>query len=129
MIVLDASAAVEWLLGSRRGHRVDALVSVAGVVAAPHLIDAEVLSVIRRLVLTGALSADRAAMALEDWSNAPLRRYPLHPMLPSAFALRDNVSGYDALYLVLARTLGATLVTGDARLARAAVGHATAEVV
>lgn len=129
MIVLDASAAVEWLLGSKRGRQVDALVSAAGVVAAPHLLDAEVLSVLRRHVLTGALSADRAAMALDDLCNAPLRRFPMHPMLPAAFALRDNVSGYDALYVVLARALGATLVTGDARLARAATGHAAAQVV
>ena len=52
-------------------------------------------------------------------ARAPVRRFPLPPLLLGAWALRANVALRDALYVALARRLGATLVTGDARLARA----------
>lgn len=122
MIVLDASAAVEWLLQSPRGKRVDALVEADPIVAAPHLVDVEVAGVLRRAVLSGALDANRAGLALDHLAQAPLRRFPMAPMLSRAWALRHNVSAYDAMYLVLAQTLRATLVTGDGRLLRAAEG-------
>lgn len=124
MIVLDASAAVEWLLQTPRAWRVDTLVSAHPNVAVPHLIDVEVAGVLRRIVLAGALDADRAGLALDHLAQAPFRRFPMAPMLSRAWALRHNVSTYDAMYLVLAQTLGATLVSGDGRLLRAAQGKA-----
>ena len=129
MIALDASATVEWLLRSPRGLKVDRLVDADPILVAPHLLDAEVAAVLRRATLAGQLEAGRAALALDTLAASPIRRYPHGPMLRRAFDLRDNVSAYDAMYLVLAEALEATLVTADLRLARAALGRVPTAVL
>jgi len=128
-MVLDASATVEWLLRSPRGLRVDRLVDTDPILVAPHLLDAEVAAVLRRATMAGQFEADRAALALETLAASPIRRYPHGPMLRRAFDLRNNISSYDAMYLVLAEALDATLVTADARLARAALGRVPTAVL
>lgn len=129
MIVLDASAAVEWLLRSPRGRRVDALVEADPLLVAPALLDVEVLSVLRRALLGRALTERRAAEALDMLAQAPVRRYPHAPLLRRALDLRENVSAYDAMYVALAEALGATLLTGDARLLRALPSGTRAELI
>ena len=129
MIVLDASAAVEWLLRTPRGRLVDAHVAADPLLAAPHLIDAEVAAVLHRAALAGALSEPRALQALDDWAVAPIHRYPHPPMLAQVWRQRHNTSAYDAFYAVLAQTLDATLLTGDQRLARALAGTTRLQVV
>jgi len=52
-------------------------------------------------------------------ARAPFRRDPIPPLLAEAWELRHNVTQRDALYVVLARRLGAALWTADGRLARA----------
>jgi len=74
--------------------------------------------VLRRYDAAGELSAERAAQALEDLAGFPLRRYPHEMLLGRIWELRKNATAYDAAYLALAESLGATLVTRDARLAR-----------
>jgi len=87
--------------------------------AAPELIDLEVSSVLRRLVPTGKLPARRAELALADLVALPLRRVPQRPLLWRCWALRDNLTTYDAAYVALAEMLGVTLVTADASLSKA----------
>lgn len=96
---------------------------------APHLADAEVLHVLRRYVGRGVLSAAAGARAVRALAIVPLRRYSHEPLLERAWALRDNVTAYDALYVALAERLGATLLTRDARLAAAPGVRAAVEVV
>ena len=45
-----------------------------------------------------------------------LARYPHDLLLPRIWAMRDNLTAYNAAYLALAEMLGATLVTRDAAL-------------
>jgi predicted nucleic acid-binding protein len=90
---------------------------------APHLIDVEVAQVLRRLAVHGLLSASRARAALADLSALPLERHDHALLLPRAWALRDNLSIYDAVYVALAELLEAPLLTRDSRMARAP-GHA-----
>jgi predicted nucleic acid-binding protein len=80
----------------------------------------EVASVLRRLVRTSKVSAARAGLALTDLADLPLRRAPHRPLLPRIWELRANLTTYDAAYVALAERLGATLLTADGRLARAA---------
>lgn len=87
---------------------------------APHLIDAELGTVLRRHAHTGAISADQALTALSTARLLIDFRYPHTGRLAEhAWELRDNFSFYDALYVALAARLGIPLITGDKRLANA----------
>lgn len=117
MIVLDASAAIDWLLQTSTGQRIERRIySRNESLHAPHLLDVEVGQVLRRLVREGSVSASRAAQAIEDLLALRIARYPHFVMLPAIWQLRQNLSAYDAAYVVLAEELGATLLTSDRRL-------------
>jgi predicted nucleic acid-binding protein len=120
MIVLDASAAIDWLLQTAVGKEIEERIYSRGEsLHAPHLLDLEVAQVLRRLVREGAVSAPRADQAIEDLSDLRLTRYPHFVFLPRIWRLRDNFTAYDAAYIALAENLPATLITRDARLASA----------
>lgn len=117
MIVLDASAAVEFVLASRRGLAVSArIIPVRESLHAPHLIDLEVAQVLRRAASSGQASADRLRTALDDFRAIRLDRYPHDILLPRIWELRHNVSAYDAAYLALSEALSAPLLTCDSAL-------------
>jgi len=120
VIVLDASVMVDLLLDTARtaeAIRERLRVERSGF-AAPHLLDAEVGQVLRRFVLSGKLTSERALDALEDLAALPLTRYALTPLLVRAFALRSHATVYDAIYIALAEGLRAPLLTRDAALAK-----------
>ena len=118
MIVLDASAALDWLLQTAAGQRIEQRIySHRESLHAPHLLDLEVGQVLRRLVREGAVSAQRAEQAIEDLLDLRIARYPHFVLLPRIWQLRHNLSAYDAAYVALAENLGARLLTRDARLA------------
>jgi len=124
VIVLDASAAVDWLLQTSAGQRIEKRIySASESLHAPHLLDLEVTQVLRRLVREGTVPATRADQAVQDLLDLRVTRYPHFVLLPRIWQLRHNFSAYDAAYVVLAEKLGAALVTRDGRLA-AASGHA-----
>jgi predicted nucleic acid-binding protein len=124
MIVLDASAAVDWLLQTPAGQRIEnRIYSRNETLHTPHLLDLEVVQVLRRLARQGLVPPHRADEAIRDLLDLRMTRYP-HPVLvPRIWQLRHNFSAYDAAYIVLAEKLGAALVTRDGRLASAS-GHA-----
>jgi predicted nucleic acid-binding protein len=120
MIVLDASALVELLLGTAPGraiaeHIADPEVSLH----VPHLADVEVAQTLRRYVREGELEAVAAGEALLDLRALDVERHSHEPLLDRVWALRDNLTAYDAVYVALAEALDATLLTCDGRLARA----------
>jgi predicted nucleic acid-binding protein len=123
MIVLDASAAIDWLLQTPAGKRIEnRIYSRIETLHAPHLLDLEVTQVLRRLVQQGVLPAHRADEALRDLLDLRINRYAHFVLLPRIWQLRHNMSAYDAAYIVLAANLGAALLTRDGRLASAS-GH------
>jgi predicted nucleic acid-binding protein len=115
VVVVDASAWVEALLidGIARERISNASLH------APELIDAEVLSVFRRLVLAEQLPEADALQALKAAGMLGLRRHSIRDLWPRAWELRANLSAYDALYVALAEQLAVPLITTDARAARA----------
>ena len=120
MIVLDASAVVELLLDTPAGRRVSILLEdPALAIHAPHLVDVETVSVLRRFARDGVINQEQAATALENLLALDLQRHSHEGLLERCWALRKNLSAYDAMYVALAEALSATLVTCDARLARA----------
>lgn len=123
-IVLDASAVAGVLLDSPRHPGVrDLLVGEAWELLVPHLCDLEVASALRKAVRRGLAAPSRAEAALSLYLDLPLSRFPHTPLLGRAFALRDNFTIYDAIYIALAEAVGAPLYTADGRLARTVRKH------
>ena len=119
-VVLDASVVVELVLGtgtgaSIRGRLSDPMISLHS----PELVDLEVLNVLRRYVTAGAVSPDRAVVALDRLNELDLRRHRHGPMRERIWAWRANLSAYDAAYVALAETIDAPLLTTDGRMGRA----------
>lgn len=121
MIVLDASAALEVLLGTpAAGPIAERIFAPDQSLHVPHLFDVEVLQVVRLYCRTGEIDADRGREAVEDLEDLGVERYSHEPLLRRTWDLRDNATAYDATYLALAELLRAPLVTCDGRLVGAA---------
>ncbi len=121
MIVLDASALVELLLGTEIGRVVaDEISDPKEGLHVPHLADLEVAQTLRRLARRGAISASAAAQALADLRALDLERHSHEPLLERMWELRDRLTAYDAAYVALSEALPAALLTCDAGVARAA---------
>ena len=130
MIVVDASAMLEFLLQTDLGARVEARLFRDGKeFHAPHLVDVEVTQGLRRLVRSGEVSATRAAEAIEDLSDLDLHRHAHLILLNRAWQLRENVTAYDAMYVALAEALDATMITCDSPLAKAPGHRARIEAI
>ena len=127
MLVVDASVVIELLVGEDAAE-IERRVRGADLVA-PHLIDAEVPQVLRRFVRAGALSPERAELALADLSALSIERYAHEPLVGRAWELRNNLTIYDALYVALSEAADAPLLTRDAALGRAPGVRATVEVL
>ena len=95
----------------------------------PHLIDLEVAQTLRRYVREGEIDDERAQVALQHLTLLDLNRYAHVDFLPRIWALKGNITAYDAAYVALAEALGAALVTGDSHLAKAPGIRAAVEVV
>lgn len=119
--VIDASAAAEILLWSTRGQAVGAE-ALSHDLHAPSLLVAEVTSVLRGWVLSHQIDVERALLALADLRDLPLTLADDRDLAARALDHAHNVSAYDAMYVALAETLSAPLLTLDQRLLRACRG-------
>jgi predicted nucleic acid-binding protein len=123
MIVLDTSAAVDWLLQTPAGQRIEQRIYAhQDTLHSVHLLDVEFVQVLRRLVREGTLTSKRAEEAIEDLAALRITRYAPVLLLQRIWRLRQNLSVYDAAYVALAEKLQAPLITRDQRIA-AAPGH------
>jgi predicted nucleic acid-binding protein len=117
--VVDASVVVAALVDSgRSGSWAESLLG-AGSLAAPHLMPVEVTNILRRAVVAGQVPADSAALAHEDLLALRVEYFPYEPFAGRVWALRENLTAYDAWYVAVAEALGASLATLDVRLTRA----------
>lgn len=130
MIVIDASALVELLIGgTARALKLAARISeLSESLHAPFLVDLEVISVLRSLEARRQLTPQLAAGALSTLLALDLLRYPHEPLAPRIWQLRGNLTAYDASYVALAESLSAPLVTCDAQLAAAPGNRAQIEL-
>jgi predicted nucleic acid-binding protein len=119
VIVLDASAAIELVLRTERADRIAArALDPTQRLHAPHLIDIEVVQVLRRLHLARELTLDRAELAFTDFEKLVVERHAHRSLLRRVWALRSVMSAYDAAYVALAEGLSAPLLTCDEKLSR-----------
>lgn len=130
MIVVDASALLEFLLQTSLGARVEArLFRDEDEFHAPHLVDVEVVQGLRRLVRSGEVSSGRADEAIADLTDLDLHRHAHLDLLGRAWKLRENISAYDAMYVALAEAIEATMVTCDGPLGKVPGHRARIEVI
>ncbi len=128
MIVIDCAAVVDALTAVGGSEGLRALMA-GEELHAPALVDFEIVSALRGLTAARRITAARAQDALTDYEDLRIHRWGADDALRRrAFSLRANVNAYDAAYVALAEALRCTLVTRDARLARAS-GHGAAITV
>ena len=129
MLVVDASCLYELLAGTPRAEAIRQRLAEDPDHAAPHVVDVEVLGVVRRDHQLGRLDFTAATQAVEDLGNWPGERFSHRALLARAWTLRDTVRGWDAMYVALAEAFDAVLLTTDRRLARAPGPTCRIEVV
>lgn len=129
MLVVDASCLYEVVADGTMAEGVRRRLAADPDHAAPHVVDVEVVSVIRRDHRVGRLDETAAAQAVEDLRDWPGERFGHQPLLDRLWELRATVRAWDAMYVALAEALGATLLTLDARLAAAPGPRCRIEVV
>jgi predicted nucleic acid-binding protein len=126
-IVSDASALVEYLLGTDLGVKAASMIEdPASDVHVPSLCDVEVTSALRGLLLAKKLEPRRALEALEDYVDLPLTRRGHTAFVTRILELRGNFSAYDATYLALSEALDASLLTCDEPFAKAIAANVPA---
>ncbi|MCY3559672.1 MAG: type II toxin-antitoxin system VapC family toxin [bacterium] len=129
MIVVDSGVVFTLVAGAEPAARRAALRVGDEDMLAPQLVDLEVVSVLRRLVVRGDLPLSLAAAGLRHLAALDLIRVDHGPLLQRCWELRHNLTPYDAAYVALAETLGAPLLTIDRRLAGASGPHCPVEVL
>jgi predicted nucleic acid-binding protein len=129
MLVVDASCLYEVVADAVLAEQVRERLAADLDQAAPHVIDVEVLGIVRRDRLLGRLDETAASQAVEDLRDWPGERFGHRTLLDRAWELRENVRGWDAVYVALAEALDATLLTLDGRLGRVAGLACPVEVV
>jgi len=129
VIVLDASAVVEFLANSAADERLLAWIKSSPPLQAPHLLDVEVTNALRRHCALGSMTAQRAELALSRFLLLPITRHSHLPHIERIWELRHNFTAYDAVYLALTEALGTVLLTRDAALAHARLRRGRVEVI
>lgn len=128
--VVDASALAELVANTPRATAIaHEIAPHSGDLHLPHLAVVETASVLRGWSLSNQVTADRAVAALDDLAAFPAQRWPADELLPRIWALRGNLTTYDATYVALAESLDAILITCDGRLHKGASLHSTARIV
>ena len=120
MLVIDASAVVELLIGGRHADWVTGTVRDE-VIVAPELLDVEVTSALARLERSGQLDVMQADAAMARFAALPVERLSHAGLGADAWALRRAVRIADAFYVAAANALDCLLLTTDARLGRSGV--------
>ena len=129
MIVVDASAMFELLVGTSLSAPLVVRIRRSEPLHAPHLLDLEVANALRRHCILGRLTPERASDALLNYQDFRIQRHSHLPHLDRIWELRHNFTAYDAVYLALAEALDTALLTRDAALAAAPLRHGRVEVV
>ncbi len=117
--VIDASVLVAALVDSGEEGRWAEYAIAGDVLASPELALAEATNILRRLELAGEISRFEAASAQADLLRLDLVLFPFAPFAERVWALRSNLTSYDAWYVALAEVLDCPLLTLDRKLSGA----------
>ena len=131
MIVVDASVVAEVINPAGQRHaNVRARIGPEPDWVAPHLIDIEVMSALRKAHRTlQVIDATQFEQLVGLYGQLAIRRVGHLLLLDRIRELSHNYTAYDAAYLALAEALRCPLVTCDGKLARSPSHHAVVEVI
>ena len=119
MVVVDASVIVSTLVDlGREGQWAEAAVA-DGILIGPELVLVEASNILRRLEQAGEISQQEATNAHGDLLQLDIELFPFAPFAERIWALRSNLTSYDAWYVALAEEFDCPLITLDKRLSRA----------
>ena len=118
--VVDASVLVAALVDSGHEGKWAESALAEGGLAGPELALAEASNILRRLERAERISRIEAAGAHGDLLRLELELFPFAPFAERVWALRANLTSYDAWYVALAEALDCPLATLDRKLGRAA---------
>ena len=122
-IVIDASVLVAALVDTGRdGIWAESLIA-SEILVAPDLVMVETTNVLRRLELAKELTPVESGLAQKDLMRLDIQLFPFHPFAERVWALRKNITSYDAWYVALAEALGCSLATLDIKLKKASGAH------
>jgi predicted nucleic acid-binding protein len=116
-VVVDASAGVELMAGTKTGRALRVLLPPEPVLWAPETIYIEVGAVLRRWDLNRVLTPEQIEKAIRRFAAWPLRVAQVRGLFADAWRHRHNMTFADATFVALAEHLGAALLTGDRKLA------------
>lgn len=119
MVVIDSSLVVAALVNKDAAGRWAEEKLALEELVAPYLMPVEVANVLRKSEISGKNSSDAVSLAHTELLELKVQLLPYHPFASRIWALRENVSSYDAWYVALAEFLDVPLATLDARLSRA----------
>lgn len=117
-LVIDASLVVSALVDAGDTGRWAESLLAPGPLSAPHLMPAEVATILRRAAARGEITQDVASMAHADLLDLRVELFPYAPFAPRVWELRGNVTSYDAWHIALAEYLGSSVATLDRRMAQ-----------
>ena len=118
-VVADASVLVAVLVDSGREGKWSEDAVAERSLAGPELALVEASNILRRLEHARKISRLEANSAQRDLLRLDLELFPFAPFADRVWALRNNLSSYDAWYVALAEVLNCPLVTIDRKLSRA----------
>jgi predicted nucleic acid-binding protein len=124
-IVADASIVIDLALGDTV---VDAAVGMHDL-HAPVTIDAEILHAFRRHWLAKNVTDTEVLDLIAIVRRMSITRHAVQPLVNRMWAIRHNITAYDAGYVALAESLDLPLLTRDWRLAHSSGHAATIEYI
>jgi len=118
-VVVDASVLVAATTDTGAEGRWAEHVVAEGDLVAPHLVLVEATNILRRLERTRELTEAEASAAHDDLLGLEMLLVPFEPFGTRVWALRPNVTSYDAWYVAVAEAFDVPFATLDRRLSRA----------
>jgi predicted nucleic acid-binding protein len=115
--VVDASVAVKWFVPEVFSREADAIARSYVRLIAPDILWAELGNVLWKKWRLGLISSEEVEISLETFARSQIRLYPTAELYREAWRVASGAGRtfYDSLYLALAATEDALLVTADAR--------------
>lgn len=119
--VVDVSVVVKWFVAESLAAQAEALAGGATPLIAPDFLSIEFANVLWKKVTRGEVTAENAVGMLHRLSAMPVKQVDSSPLLPRAMELATTTrrTVYDCLYLALAISRSAMLITADERFVNA----------